>query len=250
MRVAALHDDNTRRDFTQRSLAAIGHECDLFDHSAALLRALRRDSFDLLVLDWLLPNFSGLEVLHWVRANLTQRVPVLFVAPRSAETAVLAGLEAGADDFMLLPLSGSEFMARVGALLRRTYERGPAAGLNFGPYLLDPMHRQVRYGDECVTLKQKEFDLALFLFQNLGRLLSRQHLTQAVWGLDDDGNSRSLDTHVSRLRGKLGLTPVSGYRLTAVYGVGYRLETFRPDVSRAAAGPLPAPPSPRPTRRA
>ena len=241
MRVAALHDDSTQRDFAQRALAAIGHECDLFDHSAALLRALRRESFDLLVLDWLLPNFSGLEVLHWVRANLKQRVPVLFVVPRSAETDVLAGLEAGAADFMLLPLSSSEFMARVGALLRRTYELGPMAAFAFGRFVLDPVNRQVRCGSESVSLKQKEFDLALFLFQNLGRLLSRQQLTQAVWGLDDDGNSRSLDTHVSRLRGKLGLTPASGFRLAAIYGVGYRLEALNAGVSRAAATPPPAP---------
>lgn len=250
MRVAALHDDSVQRGLTLQALGAIGHDCQLFESSATLLRALRRESFDLLVLDWLLPDFSGLEVLRWVRSHLKERVPVLFISPPHAEADVATGLEAGADDFVVQPVRIHELTARVSALLRRVYGRIEAASLVFGHYTLEPMAGQIFRGDVRVPLKQREFDLALFLFQNLGRLLSRKHLLQAVWGVDAEVNSRSLDTHVSRLRTKLGLTPESGFRLVAIYSVGYRLEVLNENASTAATTLPPAPPSPPPTRRA
>ena len=95
-------------------------------------------------------------------------------------------------------------------------------------YLFDPATAQIRVGEQNVVLKQKEFDLAVFLFKNIGRLLSRKHLLEAVWGIEAEVSSRSLDTHVSRLRMKLGLMPENGYRLAAIYSVGYRLEAVGP----------------------
>jgi DNA-binding response OmpR family regulator len=247
MRVAALHDNSTQHEISHAAIAALGHECHRFDSSVELLRALRRESFDLLLLDWLLPDFSGLEVLRWARVQLKERVPVLFITEPSCEADVIEGLVAGADDFMLKPIGTHELGARIRALLRRSCHRQPAAALVFGRYAFDAATRCVTVGDTSVQLKQKEFDLALFLFQNPGRLLSRQHLMQTVWGIDAAVNSRSLDTHASRVRSKLALRAPSGFRLAAIYGVGYRLDLVSQPASRAAAEPPPAPPPPQPT---
>lgn len=248
MRVAALHDDSTQHQISQQALAALGHDFHRFDSSVALLRALRRESFDLLLIDWSLPDFSGLEVLRWARVQLKERVPVLFVIESHNEADVIEGLAAGADDFMVKPVRIDELGARINALLRRSYHRQQEADLVFGRYRLEPSTRRALIGDAAVALKQKEFDLALFLFQNLGRLLSREHLLQAVWGVAAEVTSRSLDTHASRVRTKLALTPENGFRLAAIYGVGYRLEAVSAPASTEATERRPEPPSRPPTR--
>ncbi len=250
MRVAALHDNSTQHDISLAAVINLGHECQKFESSVALLRALRRESFDLLLLDWLMPDFSGLEVLRWARVQLKERVPVLFITEPRCQADVIEGLAAGADDFMVKPIGTHELGARINALLRRSYQRHHVADLVFGRYVLDAATRRVGVGDTSVQLKQKEFELALFLFQNPGRLLAREHLLQAVWGINAEADSRSLDTHVSRVRTKLALQPHNGFRLAAVYGVGYRLEVVSVPVSTAAKEPPPTPPTRPPTRPA
>ena len=234
MRVAALDDDATQLELIQRTLVTLGHDCHGFTDSRSFLRALRRESFDLLVLDWQLPDISGLEVLRWARENLQERVPVLFITNRSAEADVIEGLAAGADDFMTKPVRVGELTARVRALLRRAYHQATPNEASFGRYKFDVAGATITVDGAPVVLKQKEFDLALFLFQNMGRLLSRKHLLEAVWGIEAEVSSRSLDTHVSRLRTKLGLHPEHGYRLAAIYSVGYRLESVTPTGAGAA----------------
>lgn len=237
MRVAALDDDATQLELIQRTLASMGHDCHGFTDSRSYLRSLRRESFDLLVLDWQLPDISGLEVLRWARENLHERVPVLFITNRSAEADVIEGLAAGADDFMVKPIRVGELIARVKALLRRAYYQQTPNELAFGRYKFDVAGAQILVDGAPVVLKQREFDLALFLFQNMGRLLSRKHLLEAVWGIEAEVSSRSLDTHVSRLRTKLGLHPEHGFRLAAIYSVGYRLESIA-TAANSASGAL------------
>jgi DNA-binding response OmpR family regulator len=228
MRVAALDDEPDQLDLIRQTLASMGHDCHCFTDSKSYLRALRRETFDLLILDWQVPDISGLEVLRWARENLQERVPVLFVTNRNTEADVIEGLSAGADDFMIKPMRVGELTARVKALLRRAYHQQPPNEVSFGRYRFDVAGAQITVDGQPVTLKQKEFDLALFLFQNIGRLLSRKHLLEAVWAIEAEVSSRSLDTHVSRLRTKLGLQPENGYRLAAIYSVGYRLEAIAP----------------------
>ena len=240
MRVAVLDDDQAQLDLAQQTLEGIGHDVHSFSDGKSLLRALRRETFDLLVLDWQLPDISGLDVMRWARENLEESVPILFVTNRSGESDVIEGLSAGADDFMVKPIRVGEMTARVGALLRRAYPQRSNGEFVIDRYRFDPAAAQIHIGDETVVLKQREFDLAVFLFRNIGRLLSRKHLLEAVWGIEAQVTSRSLDTHISRLRGKLGLMPENGYRLSAVYSVGYRLEAVYAAAaakdSRPAAG--------------
>ena len=228
MRVVVLDDDQAQLDLAQKTLETMGHDFHGFSDGRTLLRALRRETFDLLILDWQLPDISGIEVMRWVRENLEERVPILFVTNRSAESDVIEGLSAGADDFMVKPIRVGELTARVNALLRRAYHQKNPGEFVFDRYRFDTASAQIHVGEQSVVLKQKEFDLALFLFQNMGRLLSRKHLLEAVWGIEAEVSSRSLDTHISRLRTKLGLMPENGYRLASIYSVGYRLEAVNP----------------------
>jgi DNA-binding response OmpR family regulator len=228
MRVAVLDDDQAQLDLARQTLEGMGHDFHGFAAGKTLLRALRRETFDLLILDWELPDISGVEVMRWARRNLEEATPILFVTNRSAESDVIEGLSAGADDFMVKPIRIGELTARVGALLRRAYPHKNSGEFVIDRYRFDPTQTQISFDGQTVAMKQREFDLAVFLFQNIGRLLSRKHLLEAVWGMEAEVSSRSLDTHASRLRGKLGLAPENGYRLAAVYGVGYRLETLSP----------------------
>ena len=228
MRVAVLDDDQVHLELARQTLEGTGHDFHGFPDGKSLLRALRRETFDLLILDWELPDVSGLEVMRWARENLEAPVPILFVTNRSTESDVIEGLSAGADDFMVKPIRIGELTARVTALLRRAYPNKSSGEFEIDRYRFDPAAAQIHIGEQTVVLKQKEFDLAVFLFRNIGRLLSRKHLLEAVWGIEAEVSSRSLDTHVSRLRGKLGLMPENGYRLSAVYSVGYRLEVVSP----------------------
>ena len=234
MRIAALDDDIVQLELIKHTMEQMGHECHSFVEGKALLRELRQQSFDLLVLDWSLPDISGPTVVKWIRDDLASMLPVLFVTNRREEADMVEGLGAGADDFMVKPIRVAELEARVTALLRRAYPSQHAAEVTFGPYRFLPLTRTLEVNGKVVDLKHREYELALFLFQNLGRLLSREHLREAVWGLGPDEPSRSLDTHISRLRTKLDLRPANGLLLSAIYGLGYRLETI--DV--AALSPL------------
>ncbi|KAF1043627.1 response regulator transcription factor [Xylophilus sp.] len=228
MRIAALDDDADLLELVQQVMHGMGHVCHTYLDGASLLKALRRESFDLLILDWHLPDISGPEVIEWVRRNIGDRLPILFVTNRQQEQDIVAGLAVGADDFMGKPVRVGELSARVAALLRRSYAPQPTTTLAFGRYVFHPDTRSVEVDGKFVELKNREYDLALFLFQNIGRLLSRDHLREIVWGQSPEVASRSLDTHLSRLRTKLDLRPANGFVVSAIYGVGYRFEAVDP----------------------
>jgi DNA-binding response OmpR family regulator len=207
-------------------MADIGHECRGFTEGKVLLRELRMQSYDLLILDWRLPDIEGPRVVRWIREDLHSRVPILFVTNRREEQDMVEGLAAGADDFMVKPIRVAELQARVRALLRRSYPGLHGSDLCFGDYHFSPGPRTLRLRGQLVDLSHREYDLAFFLFQNIGRLISRDHLREAIWGNGTDATSRTLDTHISRLRVKLELTPANGFLLSAVYRHGYRLESI------------------------
>ena len=138
-------------------------------------------------------------------------------------------LEKGADDYMVKPVRRGETLARIAALARRATPNGNQDQfITIGDYQIDCSRRTITSSETIIELTQKEYDLALFLFRNVGRLLSRGHILENVWGRRPDLNTRTVDTHVSRVRGKLRLTPDNGWRLTAVYQHGYRLERVEP----------------------
>jgi DNA-binding response OmpR family regulator len=192
---------------------------------------LHRQTFDLLILDWLVPDLSGEEVLRWVRSTLSERVPVIFMTSRGRESDIVSMLNTGADDYVVKPVTANVLLARVGSLLRRTYQLNTVAvKATFGDFEFDLNAKQVHVGQRLVSLTQKEFELALLLFQHLNRPLSRAHIVDMIWKQTVDIPTRTMDTHVSMLRSKLGLRPENGYRLAPIYGYGYRLEQIGDDV--------------------
>ena len=227
MRIAILEDDADQAALIKSHLVSAGHDCYLFEAGRALIHAAGRESFDLFVLDWQVPDLSGEEVLKWIRVHVDAPVPVMFVTNRDTEADIVHALSQGADDYMKKPVGRAELLARVSALLRRAYPQKSADVLEFPPYRFDLKKQALAVDGTVVELTQKEFDLALFLFQNLGRLLSRGHILEAVWGRAIDVPSRTMDTHVSRIRTKLNLRPENGYKLTPVYNYGYRLEQLK-----------------------
>src|SRR5512145_229254 len=225
MRVAILEDDISQTELLSYWLKLAGHNAYAFDHGADLLKELQRETFDALLLDWNVPDLSGVEVLKRVRQRLHSSVPVLFVTGRNREDDVVMALREGADDYMIKPVRRLELLARLEALSRRG-RHGPeqAEVIELDVFKVDCQTRTVLRNGKQVDLTAKDFDLSVLFLRNVGRLLSRGHIRETVWGPNAVVTSRTLDTHVSRIRNKLGLTPEFGWRLAAVYRYGYRLE--------------------------
>ncbi|MGN1055403.1 MAG: response regulator transcription factor [Comamonas sp.] len=224
MRIAVLDDDPLQLDMIEHVAQDMGHSCRLYLTGTACLQDLRRETFDMLIVDWELPDMSGPEVIRWARGHLEPSMPILFITHRSEEQDVVEGLNCGADDFMIKPLRVSELKARINALMRRAYPQCTDDVQSFGPYTFTRSNLTVQFGAKEVVLTYREFALAMLLFQNVGRLLSRDHLREMVWGQNAEVLSRSLDTHVSRLRQVLQLRPGNAFSVGAVYGLGYRLD--------------------------
>jgi two-component system response regulator RegX3 len=228
MRIVILEDDHEQSDLLVLWLEEHGHHCDAFYDGVSFIRAYSKDSYDLVILDWMVPKTSGLEVLKHLRAQLDQVVPVIFITQRDGEEDIVEALEAGADDYMTKPVGQLETLARVNAIARRMGfgEENTANTYDFPPYLVDTRHRHVYHNGELLEMTQREYELALFLFKNIGRIISRGHLLQMVWGTSAAINTRTVDTHISRLRTKLNFENEANWTLTSVYRNGYRLDNI------------------------
>lgn len=225
MRIALLEDDEQLGKLMHLWMEAAGHHSHVFPTGEDFIKALKRDTYDLLVLDWVLPDTTGDKVLEWVREHIGWHIPVIFVTQKDTEEDIVAALEKGADDYMVKPVKPMEMLARITAVGRRlNVEARDEKVLDRAPYMLDANTHTLTLHEEEIPLTQKEFDLALFLFQNIGRILSRAHILDSVWGRSPDLNTRTVDIHVSRLRKKLKFGQENGWKLTGIYNHGYRLE--------------------------
>lgn len=232
MRIAVLEDDPTQKLLLTTWLREAGNDVHDFALTRELQRFAARESVDLYLLDWMIPDISGKDFLRWLRQERHDDTPAIFVTSLDSEDDVVGGLAEGADDFIIKPVSQRVLMSRIDAVLRRSKPRETTDQIiNAAPYLIDPQRKSIRLHDERIDLTEKEFDLAVFLFRNIGRLVSRGHMLESVWGRNPDLATRTVDTHISRVRGKLKLRPENGFRLVPTYNFGYRLE--RVEVSEA-----------------
>jgi two-component system, OmpR family, response regulator RegX3 len=222
MHIALLEDDSDQRDLLVLWMKDLGqHSVRAFGTTTQFIEILKTERFDLLLVDWMLPDGTGGEVLQWVRENLGWDLPVIVVTSRDDEKTVVFALQAGADDYVVKPPKSTELLARIAAVARRV-KAGGLPVLRLGGYEVDVQQHRLSVAGKPVALTQKEFDLSVYFFQNPSKLLSRDHLLNRVWGLNADVDTRTVDTHVSRLRKKLQFDGSHGWLLQPVYGYGYR----------------------------
>lgn len=223
MRIAVLDNDPQQRALILAALSAAQHDCVAFARHEGLVVGLRSEAVDLLVFHWQ-PETEGLRQLRQLRQSCTE-LPVLLITGRAPERELTDALAEGDCDYLVKPVRRRELSLRVRILVSRTHPaRLESPTLNFGSFAFDERGARLKRNGEAIVLTQKEFELALLFFRQLGKPLSRATLQEAVWPHETEFNSRTLDTHVSRVRHKLGLRPENGFRLAPVYGYGYRLE--------------------------
>jgi len=225
LRIACLDDDVDQAERICSLLQDAGHKVYVFNRGRTMLNQLRCETYDLIVLDWEVPDISGFDVLLTVRSQLGLQTPVLCLTHRDSESDVVQALQAGADDFLIKPARERELLARVSVMGRRIRTPGQQpATINQPPFCIDVDKREVSRDGVVLELTRREFEVALLLFRHVGQVLSRGFIMDSVWGRGDTTTTRTVDMHVSRVRRVLGLSAAIGLRLTAVYGYGYRLE--------------------------
>lgn len=229
MRIALVDDDVHLAQAMQLWMEEQGYDVVYFPNGLEFTTALRKESFDLFILDWMMPDFDGEQVLKWLNEQNTRATPVIFVTQRDSEEDIARILNLGADDYITKPLRKKELMARIIAVTRRSQSGGHKEVLEYPPYRINLATHTCFRHDEPIRLTQREFELVTFIFRNAGRLLSRGHILSSVWGQSTEFTTRTVDTHISRIRKKLELVPDNGWRLSAIYHQGYRLEQVEQD---------------------
>ncbi|AOJ85278.1 two-component system response regulator (plasmid) [Burkholderia sp. MSMB0856] len=225
MSILLVDGDPGQASIVKKVLQEFGHEVVCMPDGESAVRFLRTRMVDAVVLEWRLPGMSGLDVLRWMRAHLGEEPTALLLMSKMLDDDIAVALKEGADDYLQKPLREVELIGRIKVLLRR-HGRLPGSGerIRVGAYAVDPSMRTIsRYG-KPIDLTAKEFALAAYLFSNLGRVISRDLLARLAWGRSLDRTSRTIDTHVSRIRRKLALRPENGLCLRAAYTHGYRLD--------------------------
>lgn len=228
MRIAIADDDRAILEQISAGLEHAGHDTEKFRNGTDVQTALKRETFDVVLLDWNMPGMTGLEVIVWAQEALDQKPPFILLTSRQDKQDVIRGLEMGAVDYIVKPEDDDIIRARVETAARQTtapIEAEPRQE-EFGNIKLDRREKSVTMAGNPVHLTAKEFDLLNLFLSNLDRPLSRGYLFSQVWGGAANLETRTLDMHVSRLRTKLQLKPENGFVIRTVFGFGYRMDEY------------------------
>jgi DNA-binding response OmpR family regulator len=226
-RILVVEDDRDIAQLVELHLKDLDADVTQVHDGTVALEVAQRRSFDLVVLDLMLPGIDGLEICRRLRAR-TNYTPILMLTARSSDVDRIVGLEMGADDYLTKPFNIRELIARVKALLRRVDalskpEAGEAnAVLDFGDLVIDVEKRKVALRGEPIDLTAKEFDLLLQFARYPGRVYTRAQLLDLVWGYGHDGYEHTVNSHINRLRGKLEKDHAKPAYILTVWGVGYK----------------------------
>ncbi|MCV4341411.1 response regulator [Pseudomonas capsici] len=217
MRLLLVEDDIALGEGIHQALSREGYTVDWIKDGSSALHALLSETFDLVILDLGLPKLGGLEVLRRLRHD-GSTVPVVILTARDATEDRIAGLDAGADDYLVKPFDVSELKARLRALLRRSAGRAKLL-IEHAGISLDPGTQQVSYNNESVSLTPKEYQLLYELLSPPGRVMTRERLMQLLYGWNEEAESNTLEVHIHHLRKK-----ISGDLIRTIRGVGYLVE--------------------------
>jgi DNA-binding response OmpR family regulator len=221
MRVLLVEDESRLLGLVERTLRAEGYDVVGTGDGAHGFELARGGQFDLILLDVMLPNMSGLEITLRLR-RLDVRTPILLLTARDAVEDRVAGLDAGADDYLVKPFAFDELLARVRALIRRHHEPSAGTELRVEDLTLDLLRREARRGTRVIELTARELALLEYLMRNAGQVLSRAQMIDRVWGPDFEGGENVVDTYIHYLRAKVD-RGASSPLIRTVRGLGYAL---------------------------
>ncbi|OXM84291.1 response regulator transcription factor [Paenibacillus rigui] len=229
--ILVIEDEPTLARLLSYNLSQDGYETKVVDHGSEGLQTALQQSFDLIILDIMLPGLNGFEILSKLRQK-GNKTPVIILTARNAEEEVVQGLKYGADDYITKPFGVAELLARVSAVLRRTMSEEQLQEKNTngekvisaGDLYIYPEKYEVMLNGESIPLRPKEFEVLLYLVQRPGVVVTRDDLMNIVWGFDYIGGQRTVDVHVSSLRKKLEMNQQS-VQIESIRGVGYKLVT-------------------------
>ena len=217
-----VDDDNTIRDIEVYTLTQTGFESKGFADGVSMLEALKTEIPDLIVLDIMMPEMDGLQVLSKLRSEVAYKdIPVIMATAKGTEMDKIGGLNSGADDYLVKPFGVMEMVARVKAVLRRITKEEATNDITVGNITLKETEHKVITDGEKVELTHKEFEILKLFMQNPNMVFSRDKLMSEIWGMDYIGETRTVDMHIKTLRQKL---KDAGGQIKTVIGVGYRLE--------------------------
>ena len=215
VRILAVDDERPIAELLRLSLTRAGYECVCAYDGLEAANRIEKESFDLILLDIMLPGIDGFELMDYIRST---GIPVIFLTAKNAVSDRVKGLRMGAEDYMVKPFDIQELLARVEGVLRRHGKLQTV--LTVGDLTINTLSMQVIRGDEEISLTRKEYELLLLFARNVGVVLSKTTIYERVWGGEYPDNTRTVELHVQRMKKKLGWDD----RLKPVYGMGYRLE--------------------------
>lgn len=217
-----VEDDLNIREIETFALNNSGHQVEGFENGKDFFKRCNNRVPDLIVLDLMLPDMDGIEIVKVLRGKSeTKKVPIIMVTAKTSEIDKVKGLDCGADDYLTKPFGVMELISRIKALLRRSQMDSGEKVLQIGSLRLDDEKRLVSIGTQVCELTFKEYELLKYLMQNTGIVLSRELIMDRIWGIDYEGESRTLDMHIKTLRQKLD---EEGNRIKTIRNVGYILE--------------------------
>jgi two-component system, OmpR family, response regulator RegX3 len=227
-RILIVEDESSFSEALSFLLIKEGFEVSIAENGRKALELFKSGTFDLILLDLMIPEISGIEVCRSIRT--TSAVPIIMLTAKDSEVDKVVGLELGADDYVTKPYSSRELLARIKAVLRRgnvdDSTQSDASSLTAGRIRMDIERHHVTVNGIAVALPLKEFELLEFLLRNAGRVLTRGQLIDRVWGGDYYGDTKTLDVHIKRLRSKIEDDPANPVLIQTIRGLGYKFEAL------------------------
>ena len=216
IKILIVEDEEAISNLIRINLTAVGYDCTCANDGLTAANLLEKNTYDLILLDIMLPEIDGYELLEYIKPTST---PVIFITAKASLNDRVKGLTLGAEDYIVKPFEVVELIARVNVVLRR-YNKSDSV-LTFDDLSINLDKKQVIRNDQILDLTPKEFELLVMLVRNVGITLFREKLYETIWECDYFGDTRTLDLHIQRLRHKTGL----GKKIKAIYKTGYRLES-------------------------